>query len=306
MIYKEKLGLIVSLISGTAFATLAIFSKIAYNGGANVSSVLFLRFVFTALIFWLYLGLKKQEVKYTKNIIVGLLLMGALGYGTMSAFFLLAVSRIPASLAGMLLYLYPALVTTVTVLLKQEVLTRNKGIALAVTSLGLVMVLGASFNDVDLLGILFGIGAASVYTAYIVIGSKLLHKLDALVATAYIMTGSALAYTILGLTSKSLSFSYSISAWLAIGGIIIFSTVIAVGSFWMGVKLIGPSRTSIISTVEPLATVILAWIIFTERLTHIQLAGGLLIIAGVIILQYKDIRAKTDSGTCKPAAKKVN
>lgn len=293
MIYKEKLGLIVSLISGVAFATLAIFSKIAYGGGANVATVLFLRFIGAALIFWIYSWLKKKEVKYSRKTVISLLLMGALGYGTMSAFFLSAVSRIPASLAAMLLYLYPALVTTATVLMKQEVLTINKGAALTISTMGLIMVLGASFKDVDLLGILFAIGAACVYTAYIIIGSKLLNELDALVATAYIMTGSALAYILLGFASKTLSFSYSISVWLAIGGIILISTVIAVGSFWLGIKLIGPSRTSIISTVEPLATVVMAWIFFAERLTIIQLAGGILIIMGVVILQYTDIRRQT-------------
>jgi drug/metabolite transporter (DMT)-like permease len=287
MIYKEKLGFIVSLISGAAFATLAIFSKFAYSGGANVPSVLFLRFVGAALIFRIYSGFKKKEAEYSRKTIIALLLMGGLGYGTMSAFFLLAVSRIPASLAGMLLYLYPALVTIVTVLIKQEVLTFKKGTALATTSLGLVMVLGASFKDVDLLGIFFGIGAACVYTVYIVIGSKVLSKLDPFIATRYIMTGSALVYSVFGLATNTLSFAFSWGVWLAIGGIILISTVLGVGSFWMGVQLIGPSRTSIVSSVEPLITVVMAWLLFDERLTALQLFGGLLIIMGVIVLQYR-------------------
>lgn len=287
---KQKLGFIVSLVSGAAFATLAIFSKYAYSGGANVTSVLFLRFVGAAVIFWIYSLFKKEEVKYSTKTIIALLLMGGLGYGTMSAFFLLAVSRIPASLAGMLLYLYPALVTIVTVLTKQEVLTLNKGAALAMTSIGLVMVLGASFKEVDLLGILFGIGAACVYTVYIVIGSKVLNRLNPLIATTYIMAGSALVYCVIALTTNTLSLSFSSGVWLAIGGIILISTVLGVGSFWMGVQLIGPSRTSIISTVEPLATVVMAWLLFDEMLSALQLSGGLLIIIGVLVLQYSDIK----------------
>lgn len=287
---KQKLGFIVSLVSGAAFATLAIFSKYAYSGGANVTSVLFLRFVGAAVIFWIYSLFKKEEVKYSTKTIIALLLMGGLGYGTMSAFFLLAVARIPASLAGMLLYLYPALVTIVTVLTKQEVLTLNKGAALAMTSIGLVMVLGASFKEVDLLGIFFGIGAACVYTVYIVIGSKVLNRLNPLIATTYIMAGSALVYSVIALATNTLSLSFSSGVWLAIGGIILISTVLGVGSFWMGVQLIGPSRTSIISTVEPLATVVMAWLFFNEMLSALQLSGGLLIIIGVLVLQYSDIK----------------
>lgn len=297
---KEKLGLLVSLLSGCSFATLAIFSKFAYGEGGNVPTVLFLRFIGATLIFWLYHRLRGIYLNYDAKTAIKLMLMGALGYSVMSFCFLMAVARISASLAGMLLYLYPAMVTVVTVLLKQEILTLKKALALVMTSIGLVMVLGVSFDKIDLLGVFFGIGSAVVYTTYIVTGSRILKELDPIISATYIMMGSALAYTLVGFLTGTLIFSFSIKAGLAIGGIILISTVLAVGAFWLGVNLIGPAKTSIISTVEPLVTVILAWLIFGEHLAALQLLGGLLIILGVAILQYSTIK-QGQKPPCSPA-----
>ena len=293
---KEKLGVAAALTSGCSFAMLAIFSKIAYQGGANVPSVLLVRFSGAALVFWLYFILKREKLNYGLSTVVKLMLMGALGYGSMSAFFLLAVSRIPAALAAVLLYFYPALVTVATVVLRQESFSTKKGGALAVTFAGMFLVLGISFEGSDIVGVLCGIGAPLVYTAYIVAGSRILQPLDPVKATTYIMTGAAGAYSLFGLFTGSLRFSFNTQAWLAIGGIVLISTVLAVAFFWIGVKWIGPSKTSIISTVEPLFTVLLAWLIFDEVLTAMQFLGGVMIIAGVVILQWPNKTSKPDPG----------
>ena len=285
---QDKLGIIVSLVSGSSFGTLAIFAKLSYSGGANIPTALFLRFVCAALIFWMYFLLKGEKIKYERTVIVKLLMMGALGYGSMSAFFLLSASRIPASLTGMLLYLYPAMVTVVSVMLKEERFNLHKGLALTASFVGMLFVLGVSFENSDALGIIYGLCAPCVYTAYIVMGSRVVKNLEPLKATMYIMTGAAIAYTVFGLFSGTLSFVFSSFTWFMIAGIILISTIMAVVSFWWGVKLVGPSRASIISTVEPLVTVVLAWLVFGEVLTGIQLFGGGLIMLGVIIQQQTE------------------
>lgn len=283
---REKLGTIVSVISGASFATLAILSKLAYAGGAGVQTVLFWRFWGAAFVFFIYLALTGRLLRYNRPIVGKLLIMGFLGYGTMSACFLLAVERIPAALASMLLYLYPAFVTLGAIALKRDTLDWRKAAALLAASTGLILVLGASFENVNPAGIAFGIGAALIYTIYILAGSKIISPLEPINATMYIMFGGALACTVPGLITHSLSAALSLGTWLAIGGIILIPTVFAVLSFWLGVQYIGPAKTSIISAIEPLITVILAWWAFGERLSAVQLAGGSLIIAGIVILQY--------------------
>lgn len=283
---RAQFGTVVSIISGASFATLAILSKFAYAGGVSVLNVLFWRFWGAALVFLIYLALRGRLISYDRKTVGKLLFMGSVGYGTMSACFLLAVEKIPASLASMLLYLYPAFVTLVTVALKQETLNWRKIGALLVASVGLIMVLGASFANANLVGLMLGIGAALVYTVYIVAGSRVIRPLEPINSTMYIMFGAAVAFSVFGLATKSLTANFPLTTWLVLAGIVLFPTVLAVLFFWLGVQYIGPAKTSIISTIEPLITVILAWWAFGERLTVTQLIGGLLIIVSIVILQY--------------------
>jgi drug/metabolite transporter (DMT)-like permease len=80
-------------------------------------------------------------------------------------------------------------------------------------------------------------------------------------------------------------------AWLGILGVGIVSTALAVQTFYAGVRRIGAAQASLVSTVEPVFTIALATLLFSEVLTPIQLLGGLLVIVAVIVAQ-----------TTKPAA----
>lgn len=286
---REKFGTAAAVISGLSFATLAIFSKLA---AASVTSVLFWRFIGATLTFFAYLALRRKLIKYDAVTVGKLLLMGALGYGSMSAFFLMAVERVSASLASMLLYLYPAFVSLLSIVLRRERMDWRKATALVTAMTGLVLVLGTSFKGIDLGGIIFGVGAAVVYTIYIVAGSKVIKPLDPINSTMYIMLGAAVVYALYHLSAGSLIVGFSPDTWLVLLGIILISTVFGVLCFWLGVQNIGPTKTSIISTVEPLFTVILAYLVFGERLLIPQLLGGLLIIGSIIILQYPFDTAK--------------
>jgi drug/metabolite transporter (DMT)-like permease len=58
----------------------------------------------------------------------------------------------------------------------------------------------------------------------------------------------------------------------------------AVSLFFAGLKRVGPTTASILSTVEPVVTVILAFLVFGELLGPLQLLGGAFVIAAVLVL----------------------
>jgi drug/metabolite transporter (DMT)-like permease len=62
------------------------------------------------------------------------------------------------------------------------------------------------------------------------------------------------------------------------------STVAAITWFFAGLKRVGPTRASTLSTVEPAVTVALAALMLDERIALVQLAGGALILAAVVLL----------------------
>ena len=80
--------------------------------------------------------------------------------------------------------------------------------------------------------------------------------------------------------------------WLACLAVV--STVGAISLFFAGLRRVGPTTASILATVEPLVTVVLAFLVFGETLGAVQLAGGALVLAAVVILCVRIEMAKRE------------
>ncbi len=77
------------------------------------------------------------------------------------------------------------------------------------------------------------------------------------------------------------------AGWGWLTAVAVVSTVVAVSLFFAGLRRVGPTTASILSTVEPLVTVVLAFLVFGEMLGAIQVAGGALVLAAVFVLQVR-------------------
>jgi drug/metabolite transporter (DMT)-like permease len=282
---KKSYASLMAFISAASFGAYPIFAKYAYNFGVNVPTVLFLRFSGCIILLWAFLILTGRNQKFGLKNSIKLLIVGGIIYSSMSALNLLAVTLISASLASLLLCTYPIFVTIIAILIGDDFLTKEKAIALVVSFIGMAFLLNVDFSKINGLGVLYGFCASFAYTAYVVIGNRLQKGLEPIKSSALIMTGAAITYTLNGLITKSLSFNFVIGGWWAMAGMILCSTVFAIALFWASIKIIGPSKASIIGTVEPLVTVILAVIIFKEQMNWLQYLGSLLIVVGVIAIQ---------------------
>jgi drug/metabolite transporter (DMT)-like permease len=73
--------------------------------------------------------------------------------------------------------------------------------------------------------------------------------------------------------------------------IAVVSTVAAIGLFFAGLRRVGPTTASILATVEPLVTVLLAFLVFGETLRPVQILGGALVLTAVVVLNAGPLRA---------------
>jgi drug/metabolite transporter (DMT)-like permease len=281
----KKNGVWFIVASAAGFATLGIFIKYAFAGGANITTILAGRFLIAALFLLLILRGRRVPFLVKGKTACQLVIMGAVGYGGMSMLYANSIHYLPASLTGMLLYTYPALVTVLAVLVGDELFTLQKGGALVICSVGLVLLLGASFEGARLEGVLSVLGAAIIYSCYIVIGNRILKNLDPLVTSLYVCTSAGLTFLIYGLARGELVLAVSSTGWLAILGIAIFPTLFGVIGFFAGLRLIGATNASIVSMLEPLITVLLSALLLGERITSLQGAGGAVLLTGAVILQ---------------------
>ena len=283
--HEKNHGVWFIVASAAGFATLGILIKYAFAGGANISTILAGRFLITALFLLFYLRVRRIPICISRKTACQLILMGAVGYGGMSMLYANSIHFLPASLTGLLLYTYPALVTVLAVLVGDERFTFQKGGALIICSAGLVLLLGASFDGARMEGVLSALGAAVIYSCYIIIGNRILKDLDPLVTSLYVCTSAGLVFLIYGLASGELIFIMSAQGWLSILGIAVFPTLFGVIGFFAGLRLIGATNASIISMLEPLITVLLCALLLGERITPLQGVGGAVLLLGALILQ---------------------
>ena len=153
-------GFVLLLIAAAAFSTLAIFMKFAFDAGVNLTTLLAFRFLFSALLCFVTLALTGKSLVIPSTLRGRVFFLGGVVHVAVSAFYAVSVQQLPASLTGLIFYLYPALVTILAVILGWEELNRLKIVAVLVCFAGLLQVLGVSFGQVSTTGLVFGLLAA--------------------------------------------------------------------------------------------------------------------------------------------------
>jgi len=278
-------GILLTIISTIGFSTYPIFGKYVFSGGANLSTTLFVRFALAALFFWIISHRLEGIPKLKAKLWITLIIMGAIGYASMSGLYLLSVKFIPTSLAALLLYTYPMIVAVLSVISKQETFSKYKITGLFICSAGLILVLGLNLKGVNLMGILLAIGASVTYSLYIVAANFVLKEISPLLSSAVIASSAAVTYGLIGVAS-GFTWHLSSTTWLGILGIAFFCSILAMLTFFYGVKLIGPTSASVISSLEPIMTIAFAALFFQERLTLLQSLGGILVILGGLVTVF--------------------
>ncbi len=281
----RRLGLILILISAASFGVMPIFAQLAYNAGAEPITVLFLRFAMAAVVMNLILVVRRTP--YPRGLILWeLILLGAIGYVGESLAYFLALKMASAGLVVLLLYIYPALVTALSSVFLKEHLTRTKIIALFLALSGTALTIRISSGG-SLLGVLLGIAAAVDYAIYILLGSRIVRRSSPLSSTTVIITSTAGVYAVI-VAFRGMAYPATSIGWIAIIAIAIISTVLAFVTFFAGLKRIGPTSASTLSTFEPIVAVVLAAIVLGETISPIQIVGGVLILAAVVLLARSD------------------
>ena len=290
-------GTLLCLASGAAFGAMAIFGKLAYDGGATAGTLLSVRFVLAAGLFWVLVlagGVARELRALTRRDIATGLALGACAYALQAGCYFAALERIDASLLSLLLYTFPAIVAAAAVALGRDRIDGRRLTALALATAGLMLVVaGAGTGALDPLGAALGLGAAVVYSAYILVSDGVVHRISPRLLSALICSGAAVSLTLgSSLLGELRPGEVTTAGWGWLACLAVVSTVAAVSLFFAGLRRVGPTTASILATVEPVVTVVLAFVAFGETLGLVQLLGGALVVAAVPVLALKSPRAR--------------
>ena len=277
---KQFTGILLIAISAASFGTLAIFGRVLYAEGLDTFSMLFLRFGFAALLMLIILLVRRENLPRGK-ILLQLISMGALGYVGQSFSYLTAIKYASAGLVALLLYLYPTFVFILSVVILREKATWVKIVAILLALIGTALTVDPAGGQLP--GILLAISAALIYSVYIIVGTNVMKHVSAVQSSLVIFTSASAVYGILMMVN-GVHLPSTNAGWVGVAGIVLIATVIPVATFLAGLERIGPTHAAMLSTLEPVVTVLLAAWLFGERLQLIALFGGGMILIAVIML----------------------
>jgi drug/metabolite transporter (DMT)-like permease len=283
---KQLTGILLIALSAASFGTLAIFGRFLYADGMDTFSMLFLRFGFAALLMTVILILRKERFPHGR-VLWQLIGMGALGYVGQSFSYLSAIKYASAGLVALLLYLYPMFVFVLSVMVLREKVSWLKVLALILALTGTALTVDPAGGQLN--GILLAISAALIYSVYIIVGTEVMKHASPIQSCAVIFASAAAVYGILMIVN-GVHLPSTNSGWVNITGIVLVATVIPVAAFLAGLERIGPTNAAMLSTLEPVVTVLLAAWIFDERLEAIVVLGGGLILIAVVLLTRGEMK----------------
>ena len=222
--------------------------------------------------------------------------LAAYGLLSVSALYVLypfAVQRSSVAVAAVLLYTAPAWVVLMGALWLGEPLTRRKLLALVLCFAGTALVAGlhepgalrSSFP-----GLLAGLGSGLSYATLSLFGRKAPARYETATLTVWAL---GLGTAFLALPAAA-DLPALLEPWRSPTGVVLLfyvATVPTAGSllaYTAGLRRLGDAgRASLLATLEPLVGALLGWVVLGQTLTPAQVAGGALVMAGVLTLQLR-------------------
>ncbi|MHB9118180.1 MAG: DMT family transporter [Burkholderiales bacterium] len=284
------LGVSFALLAAIGFSAKAILVKLAYVGSVDAITLLALRMAFSVPFFLaIALWARGNHAEPLGRLDwLAVLALGLIGYYLSSFLDFLGLSYISAGLERLILFLYPTMTVILSALVYRRAISRTVMAAMALSYAGIALVF---LHDAEIsqggavLGASLVFGSTLSYSVYLVGAGHAIARIGAARFTAYAMVVASAASLIqFGITHPLAALNLPLRVYELAVALAIFSTVLPVFLLSAGIRRIGSGHTSLIGSVGPVVTIYLAHAVLQERISTLQIAGSLLVLAGVIVI----------------------
>lgn len=284
------------MVSSFFFATSGPFAKGAMGAGLTPGQVTTVRIGVAAVLLLGAFGLVRPRLLAVRRhewpLLIGYGLIGVAGTQT---FYFVAVSRLPVGVALLLEYLSPVLVTLYVRFVRKVRLARAAwgGTALAVVGLVLVAQVWQGLR-VDVLGMLCGLATAVCSAGYFLIGERGATNRD---PTGFVVWGMVIGAVAVSALTPPWTVPGSIvvqatafgpwhpPTWVLLFGVGLISTALAFLTGITALRDLPPAVASVLALLEPVISIVLAWVLLGEALSGVQLVGAVVLLSGAVIVQ---------------------
>lgn len=287
----NRLGYLFVVLAATCWASGASASKFLFTSGVTPFQLVQLR-ITTAVAFlflwllWRHRGLlriDRRDVPY-------FLLLGTFGMAAINITYLYAISKLNVAAALILEYPAPVIIAIYTAVFQRERLSVLTTGAILAAVAGCYLVVGAYNLDLlqlNIAGIVSGLGAACAFAWWSVHGEYGMHRYNPWTVLFYALLVAAVEWNILHPPLEAFLQPYSPATWGWVVFVAVVGAILPFGLYYEGINRIRATRASITSTIEPIVAGLLSFIFLGEAMAPLQMAGGALVIAAIVLLQLK-------------------
>jgi drug/metabolite transporter (DMT)-like permease len=285
---KRWMGVSLVAVSAMGFGLMSSLERLAQHHGVNLLTLLSFRFLIAFFVLLLIGLMTNQRYHLSIKVLFILSLLGIFGYAAMAFLLFSSYQHLPASIATIIFYTYPLLTYVFSILLKYEDFKIRKA-AVYAFCLGGLLISIYSGGKMTTIGILLAFGAGLIYSIFILVSNTLVKEIPSLVSSTIICFTSGLTLLVLGAVKHQVSMQISLHGWAIIFTLALLSTVIPIVFFFNGIKIIGAANGALVSTIEPVTSIILSLFLFHDLLNGIQVLGIIVVLASTMVTQFKPL-----------------
>lgn len=297
----EFAGLSVALLSAVFLGSAVAVSRFAYDAGASGIVVAVGRCIVMIVLLGIALRLTGHRLGLPRELlplsVVNGILMGVMTYGNIGA-----VEFIPVGLAALLFFTFPVIIAVLVMALGIEHVSAPKLFAIALAFIGLGVMLGISLGNVDGRGTSLSlIGAMATAVNAIMVG-RYFRAENVFVMTLHFSFWALVFLLVLAFGVAEVRLPSTSSGWAGITGVALLQGLGA-PMYFFAISRAGALKTAMVTNVQPVVSIVEAWVLFDEVLGVFQALGGALVLFAVGLMQWIDSRARRrDTGAEQPPA----
>lgn len=284
LIVSQRLGILVLLAVGFAFAANHVSARLAFDHGATVAAAVAVRASVTALVLLVMMRLQGVRIDVAPGMRAWSLLAGIL-IAAQSYCLYSAVAIIPPALALLVFQTSPMLYVLLSWAMRKEAPRWRALPPMLLALAGLALALGlradtlqARWDEIGA-GVLWAFASGACMTVVYYLNGHVLKAMDGRLRT-FVMTAVTAALAIgLGGTAGLIVFPADAAGWAGIASLSFFYCVAMIALFFVLPRV--PSTSTAALNIEPIALLFLAWVLLGHAVTPLQIAGAFLTVGAI-------------------------
>jgi len=287
-------GVFLGFLAAVLLAVKPVIIKIAYQYGPDATTLLALRMVMTVPFFILLLVIfernKPNKMRLARADWIKVLFLGFTGYYAASFLDFVSLQYISVGLSRSIVYLNPAIVLLLSILLKQQKASLAQIGAMVTAYFGVVLVFWHEMHlggDGLIIGTTLTLCSAVSYSVYLLLAGNLVERVGSLRLAAY---SSGAATQMCLIQALVVNPSGLIHQPLEVYGLSLINatlcTVAPIVMVMLAIRRIGPSTVAQLGAIGPAATLFFSWILLGEPISILQVVGTLIVVLGIWLLLY--------------------